>query len=92
MISPAGTIRREMPLPNGIKVAVAVALLGAASFVGLRVWRGPVGATTEYGGAIEARVLPDFPSSDAGRWVNGAPTTLASLRGEVVFIEAWAPA
>ncbi len=81
-----------MPMPSWIKLAAPVVLLGAVAFAGLRVWRGPIGASTEYGGALEARVLPDFPSTEANRWVNGAPSTLASLRGEVVLIEAWAPA
>lgn len=34
---------------------------------------------------------PDFASTDASAWVNGAPTTLASLRGHVVVVEAWHP-
>ena len=32
---------------------------------------------------------PEFPSTDANRWVNGTPTTLASLRGNVVLVESW---
>jgi hypothetical protein len=81
-----------MGLPLWIKIAAPVVLLGASAVVGVRIWRGPVGATTAYGGSLEARLLPDFPSTDVARWVNGAPAPLASLRGEVVFIEAWAPA
>jgi hypothetical protein len=81
-----------MSIPRWIKIVAPIVLLGASAVVGLRVLRGPVGATTAYGGTLEARVLPDFPSTDAARWVNGAGTPLASLRGEVVFIEAWAPA
>jgi hypothetical protein len=81
-----------MHLPRGIKIAGAVALLAAAAVLGLRVWRGPIGATTEYGGTLESRLVAEFPATDASRWVNGAPAPLASLRGEVVLIEAWAPA
>lgn len=83
---------RAMNLPRWIKIAAPIVLLGASAIVGLRVWRGPVGATTAYGGTLEARLLPDFPSTDTARWVNGAPAPLANLRGEVVLIEAWAPA
>ena len=81
-----------MPLPRRIKVIAVAALLAGGSFAGYRVWRGPIGATTEYGGTLAARALPDFPSVDAARWVNGVPAPLASLRGEAVLIEAWAPA
>jgi hypothetical protein len=38
-----------------------------------------------------ADAAPDFASTDADAWVNGAPTTLASLRGHVVVVEAWHP-
>ena len=34
-------------------------------------------------------VPPEFPSIDPNRWVNGAPTTLASARGDVVLVESW---
>jgi hypothetical protein len=73
-------------------MAGAAAIVAAAAAFGLRAWRGPVGATTEYGGTLEPKLVAEFPSTDADRWVNGAPAPLASLRGEVVFIEAWAPA
>lgn len=81
-----------MHLPRYLKAGGTILLLGATALTGLHCWRGPVGASTEYGGTLEARQLPDFPSTDATRWVNGEPTPLAKLRGEVVFIEAWAPA
>lgn len=32
---------------------------------------------------------PEFPSVDPNRWVNGTPTTLASLHGDVVLVESW---
>jgi hypothetical protein len=81
-----------MHLPKGTKIAGAVVLLGVVAVGGLRVWRGPIGATTEYGGTLESRLVAEFPTTDASRWVNGPPAPLASLRGEVVLIEAWAPA
>ena len=81
-----------MSLTRRFKVMAAAALVAVAAFAAMRVWRGPSGATTEYGGTLASRLLPEFPSSDAARWVNGAPAPLASLRGEVVLIEAWAPA
>ncbi len=81
-----------MHLPRWLLVAGGLALLAGGVVGGLRVWRGPIGATTEYGGTLESRLVADFSSTDPGRWVNGAPASLASLRGEVVVIEAWAPA
>jgi hypothetical protein len=81
-----------MPISKALKVALVVSLLGAAGAVGFRLWRGPTGATAEYGGKLESLVVPDFSSSEPARWVNGAPLSLSALRGEVVFIEAWAPA
>jgi hypothetical protein len=71
---------------------LAVLVLGGAGAAGWRLWRGPVGSSTAYGGSIEARRIADFTSLDPSRWVNGAPTPISSARGEVVFIEAWAPA
>jgi hypothetical protein len=82
-----------MRFPSWFKVAAVVLLLAAAIVrFGLPIWRGPIGATTEYGGTLEPRQLPEFPSTDRARWVNGLPSPLASHRGEVVFIEAWGPA
>jgi len=42
------------------------------------------------GGSIEQvdRRAPEIPSTDPESWI-GAPTTLASLRGNVVLVEAW---
>jgi hypothetical protein len=62
---------------TGIKLAGGAALFAVSALGGYRLWRGPLGAT-------EARLLADFPSADVGRWVNGAPAPLASLRGKVV--------
>ena len=72
-------------------VLVSVAVLGAAAVVARPLVFGPTGKSTAYGGSIEAKVVPDFPTTDANRWVNGAPRTLASERGQVVLIEAWSP-
>jgi hypothetical protein len=83
---------RLMGISKGLRIALVIALVGAAGAVGLRLWRGPTGATAEYGGKLESLLLPDFSSSEPARWVNGAPVSLPALRGEVVFIEAWAPA
>jgi hypothetical protein len=81
-------------MPKWMKVAaicLAAALaLGIVARFALR--RGPSGATAEFGGSLPAKEIPEFPSLDASRWVNGAPTSLASLRGEVVILEAWHPA
>jgi hypothetical protein len=81
-------------MPKWMKIAAvalaAVLALGVvARFV---IGRGPSGATTEYGGSLPAKEVPEFTSLDAGRWVNGAPMSLASARGEVLIIEAWHPA
>jgi hypothetical protein len=69
----------------------ATILLVAVGIGAVRVLRGPSGATTDYGGSIAARAIPEFPTADPARWVNGAPTSMANLRGQVVFIEAWSP-
>jgi hypothetical protein len=66
----------------------AVLCIGAGAF---RVLRGPSGASVAYGGSVEAAVAPDFPSTDATSWANGAPTTLAALRGSPVILEIWSP-
>jgi hypothetical protein len=73
------------------KILLAVGVLVVAAFVGLRVYRGPSGATSAYGGDLEARLLPEFPKAGAESWVNGAPQSLAALRGSVVLVEAWHP-
>jgi hypothetical protein len=74
------------------KVALGSTVVFLAVGIGAcRILRGPSGATTDYGGSIEARAIPEFPSAETSRWVNGAPTPMASLRGQVVFIEAWSP-
>jgi hypothetical protein len=62
-----------------------------AAFVALRARRGPSGATEPYGGRLAAIAVPDFPSGDPGRWVNGTPESLGALRGTVVLIESWHP-
>jgi hypothetical protein len=33
--------------------------------------------------------VPEFQSTDSARWVNGAPFTFASARGDVVLVESW---
>jgi hypothetical protein len=81
-----------MAISKNIKLALVVAFVGVAGTAGFRLWRGPIGATAEYGGKLESLVVPEFSSSEPSHWVNGAPVSLAALRGEVVFIEAWAPA
>jgi len=42
------------------------------------------------GAELATKPIPELPS-DASRWVNGAPISLAS-RDKVLFIEAWHPA
>lgn len=72
-------------------VMAVVAVLGGAAFVGFRFYMGDSGGTTEIGGRLDAPVIPDFPTADAKRWVNGEAVSLEKLRGSVVLIEAWAP-
>jgi hypothetical protein len=76
---------------RALKIGLIVAVLGGVAVAGLRMARGPSGASSSFGGNLEATALPDFPSLAPEHWVNGAPTSLASLRGSVVLIEAWAP-
>lgn len=63
----------------------AVVLLGG--LFGLRTLRGPVG---DLGGAA-GEPVPEFTSLDAARWQNSAPVSVASAKGEVVFVEGWSP-
>jgi hypothetical protein len=67
---------------------VALLALGYGSF---RYMRGPSGASVAYGGALEAKVVPEFTSTDASTWANGDATSLASLRGAPVILEIWSP-
>ena len=39
--------------------------------------------------APQSVLVPEFASRDAEHWVNGQPTMLADLRGNVVLIESW---
>jgi hypothetical protein len=74
-----------------MKVTTVLAVVVAAGAVGFRVLRGPTGASVAYGGSVEASPAPEFTSTAAASWVNGAPTTLASLRGSPVVLEIWSP-
>src|SRR5688500_11724361 len=67
-------------------VGAGVIALGALGYGGFRVWRGSVGASSAYGGDIEAKTVGDFPTADAARWVNGEPASLAKLKGTPVLI------
>jgi hypothetical protein len=81
-------------MPRWMKVAAGCVLALVLVVAGSRLLtkRGPTGATVDYGGALPAKSIPEFSSLDAGRWVNGAPTSLASVRGQVVVLEGWHPA
>jgi hypothetical protein len=78
-------MRRSLKIALGIGVAAAVAVGGGL------VLRGKTGASTEFGGSLEAETLADFPNLGPERWANGAPVSLAEQRGSVVLIEAWHP-
>lgn len=65
----------------GVGAVVVIGGLG----LGFRTIRGPVGAIPA------ATAVPEFTSLDAARWQNGAPTSLAKAKGEVVFVEGWSP-
>jgi hypothetical protein len=44
--------------------------------------------------AGEARAAPEFPSQDAGRWINSVPLKMTGtgdngLRGKVVLLNVW---
>jgi hypothetical protein len=76
------------------KIGIAVGGLGLLAAVAIGVVivrRGPTGATTGYGGTLAAQDVPDFPSQEPARWVNGAPVRLADARGQVLLIEVWHP-
>jgi hypothetical protein len=72
-------------MKRGIIAAVALGVLVVAGGVGFRVYRGDVGSVSA------AAPVPEFSTLDADRWANGAPTSLASAKGEVVFVEGWSP-
>lgn len=73
-------------------IATAVLVgLGALGYAGFRVYRGPTGASTAWGGAVAAETLPEFYADEHVRWVNGEAQTLAAHRGHPVLIEVWAP-
>jgi hypothetical protein len=74
-----------------MKITSVLAIVVVAGAVGFRVLRGPNGASIAYGGTVETAPAPEFTSSDAASWVNGAPTTLASLQGSPVILEIWSP-
>jgi hypothetical protein len=63
----------------------------AVGYAGFRIYRGPTGSSTTWGGAVAAEVLPEFYADEHVRWVNGDPQTLAAQRGHPVLIEVWAP-
>jgi hypothetical protein len=73
-----------------VSLAVVAVVLGGG-YGAFRYYRGPSGATAEYGGTLEDALLPDFPSNDAAAWANGTPMRLAEQRGHPVLIEAWSP-
>lgn len=78
-------------MKKALVVLAMLAVLAGAAFVALRFYMGDSGATTEIGGRLDAPVIPDFPTADGKRWVNGEPASLEKMRGSVVLIEAWAP-
>ncbi len=70
--------------------ALVVLVVAAGGVVAMKM-RGPSGRTTSLGGEINAAITPELPSSPAS-WVNGAPVTLASAKGQVLLVEGWHPA
>ncbi|MES2883235.1 MAG: redoxin domain-containing protein [Pseudomonadota bacterium] len=41
------------------------------------------------GASAQPRAAPEFPTRSAEAWINSAPITLASLRGQVVLLDFW---
>ena len=72
-------------------IAGCIGVLGIAAMTFINLRRGPSGATLGHGGTLAAQTVPEFPSADPSRWVNGAPTRLADNRGQVMLIEVWHP-
>jgi len=73
-----------VPLKRKLVIGLgAIGLLFVTGALGLRAYRGPTGDVSD--------VVPEFPSLDQARWLNGAPQSLAAIRGEVVFLEGWSP-
>ena len=72
-----------VPLKRKLIGLGAIGLLFVTGALGVRAYRGPTGDVSD--------VVPEFPSLDPARWLNGAPQSLASIRGEVIFLEGWSP-
>ncbi len=58
----------------------------------LTIWNYHTG--TSASSADDTRPAPEFPSQDAGRWINSAPLIMTGnggngLRGKVVLLNVW---
>ncbi len=83
-----GGARRKVLIGAAVLVTL---LVGGGVAARYKMSRGKSGASAAYGGSVDAKVVPEFSTQDAARWVNGEPTTLAALRGAPVLIESWSP-
>ena len=72
-----------------VQLAITAALLAGIALVAFRLMRGPVGASTAYGGQIEAEAVPPLPVGRAASWVGPSPA--AALPAKALLIEAWHP-
>ncbi len=72
-------------------VVAGLLVLGAIGVGTFFYLRGPNGKSTLHGGSIEAAQVADFRAAEPSRWVNGAPASLASVRGAPVMVEVWSP-
>lgn len=72
-----------------LQLAITVALLTGIALVAFRLMRGPVGASTAYGGQLEAEAVPPLPVDRAASWVGQAPAR--ALPAKALLIEAWHP-
>jgi hypothetical protein len=72
-------------------VALGLLVLGAIGAGAFFYLRGASGKSTLHGGSIDAAEVADFRAAEPSRWVNGAPASLASVRGAPVMVEVWSP-
>jgi hypothetical protein len=72
-----------------MSASILAVLLGACAASGPGSTTPTTGTTGALANAAPDAAPPEFPSLDGSRWLNGAPASLASLRGNVVLVESW---
>jgi hypothetical protein len=68
-----------------------LAAMAAVTLFLLFPWRMPAGngVGLPHPASGPGRPAPEFPTRDAGLWINSRPLSIADLRGMVVLIDVW---